>query len=125
MNTLIFKVDDTLKSIIEHSRSHPEGQTSCGEVIKPSLLLVKDQGAYLMAPTNPRQLVGDGERCVVAYAEGCNPNVDKDFYENARALCGGDDFAEPIALEGLSTSAAIEIRIKLTDEDMTISTVLT
>lgn len=124
MSELIFRVDETLKSIIEYSRSHPEGQSLYGEPVEPSLMLVKDQGAYLMAPTDPRQLVDEnGERCVVSYAQGCNPNVDDDFYENARALCGGDDFCEAIALSDLKgLDTATEIHIELTEDSIAVST---
>ncbi|WP_051504144.1 DUF3085 domain-containing protein [Sphingomonas jaspsi] len=123
MGLLVFPVDDTLKSIIAHSRANPEGQSVYGEPVAPSLMLVKDQGAYLMAPTDPRQLTGEGEKCVVVYAKGCNPGVDDDFYETARSLCGGDDFCEGIALDeipGLDT--AFEIQIELTETSLAVST---
>ena len=32
----------------------------------------------------------------VAYAKGCNPTTDEDWYDAARALVGGDDFAETL-----------------------------
>lgn len=123
MGTLIFRVDETLKSIIAHSRANPDNQSVYGEAVEPSLMLVKDQGAYLMAPTDPRQMRDDGEGCVVAYAEGCNPAVDEDFYENARALCGGDDFCEAIPLgEPPALDSAHEIHIELTEDSISVTT---
>lgn len=123
MNTLVFKMNDTLRSIIEHSRAHPDGQTVYGEPCPPSLMLVKDQGAYLMAPTNPRQLRENSESSVVVYAEGCDPSINADFYETARAICGGDDFCEGIALADFpAIDSATELFIELTEDSMTVGT---
>lgn len=64
------------------------------------LFLVKDSGAYLMSGASERQARDDGSGCMVTYAKGCNPKNDEDCWENSRALCGGDDFAEalPVAM---------------------------
>ncbi|WP_166256081.1 DUF3085 domain-containing protein [Marinobacter salicampi] len=53
--------------------------------------LVGDRGVYLI--TNAK-FEGDStpaSRGTVAYANGCNPEVDEDYYENKVALFGGDD----------------------------------
>lgn len=120
---LKFPMNNTLRSIIEWSRNHPE-QTLYGEALpSSSLMLVKDQGVYLMAPTEPRQML-DHQQCVVAYAEGCDPRKNGDFYENARAECGGDDFCEAIPLQDLEgLDSATEIQIELTEDAMTVFTV--
>ena len=34
----------------------------------------------------------------VAYAIGCNPNKNEDYYETSRLICGGSDFSEFISL---------------------------
>ena len=57
--------------------------------LKPSLVLAKDQGIYLM--TNADLTGSASERGTVVYAQGCNPDTDEDWYENARYLFGGDD----------------------------------
>lgn len=58
------------------------------------VILVKDQGVYFMAEHGESR--PDGRRKTIAYAVGCNPDVDAfdDWWELARAELGGDDFAE-------------------------------
>jgi hypothetical protein len=60
--------------------------------IKPGLLVVKDQGIYVMSPGNPGLLVSqEPVRHKVVYAEGFAPDCDHE------AMCdavGGDDFSE-------------------------------
>jgi hypothetical protein len=75
------------------------GWTPTYDTPKPAVILVHDDGVYLMSNGNPRDII-EGEdkpgkgRSFVAYAEGCNPLVDEDCWEMARALVGGDDFAD-------------------------------
>lgn len=59
--------------------------------------LVKDSGAYLMAATEVPLKQENGDN-YVTYADGCNPKVDEDYYEESRRIFGGDDFAEPLPL---------------------------
>ncbi len=59
------------------------------------LLLVHDQGVYIMSMAQPV-----GQRTIV-YAEGCNPDIDADWWERSRRLVGGDDFGEPFAKAGV------------------------
>lgn len=54
------------------------------------LMMVKDQGLYLMARA-PKD-----ERPDIIYYEGCHPEKDDDFYRRQRELVGGDDFAEEV-----------------------------
>lgn len=58
------------------------------------VILVKDQGVYFMAERGERR--PDGRRKHIAYAIGCNPDVDAfdDWLELAHAELGGDDFGE-------------------------------
>jgi hypothetical protein len=58
------------------------------------VILVKDQGVYFMAEHGERQPNGRQKR--IAYAVGCNPDVDSfdDWWELARAEFGDDDFGE-------------------------------
>lgn len=62
---------------------------------RPSLLLVKDEGAYLMANTTIRQIdpksSGKNRRSVVAYFKGFE--ADKVDFARQQAVWGGDDFA--------------------------------
>ncbi len=59
------------------------------------VILVKDHGVYLMSEIGESKPDGNGRKRV-AYATGCNPDVD-DFdtwWNRARDELGGDDFAE-------------------------------
>ena len=117
MSKLVFAAAD-VRRIVEHSISAPE-QGKIADYSKanakngfkaemktptePTVVLVHDQGVYLMSNGTPRDTVKrtspngkvelDSSFC--AYAEGCNPEKDKDdWYDNARDLVGGDDFGE-------------------------------
>ena len=59
-----------------------------------ALLLVHDQGVYIMSMSQPV-----GQRTIV-YAEGCDPATNDDWWETSRRLVGGDDFGEPFATAG-------------------------
>ncbi|NMG56325.1 DUF3085 domain-containing protein [Aromatoleum aromaticum] len=58
------------------------------------VVLVKDQGVYFLAERGEHR--PDGRQKLIAYAIGCNPDVDAfdDWWELARAEFGGDDFGE-------------------------------
>lgn len=58
------------------------------------VILVKDQGVYFLAERGERR--PDGRQKLIAYAVGCNPDVDAfdDWWDLARAEFGGDDFGE-------------------------------
>ena len=64
------------------------------------VILVKDQGVYFLAERGERR--PDGRQKLIAYAVGCNPDVDAfdDWWELARAEFGGDDFGEFFDLAG-------------------------
>lgn len=64
------------------------------EKVQPSLSLVGDHGVYLM--TNAKLEGTPSSRGTVVYAEGCNPDLDEDFYENKELLFGGDDGSVPL-----------------------------
>ncbi|HCI1801375.1 TPA: DUF3085 domain-containing protein [Pseudomonas aeruginosa] len=58
------------------------------------VILAKDHGVYFLAEHGERQ--PDGSRKLLAYAVGCNPDVDSfdDWYDLECAELGGDDFVE-------------------------------
>lgn len=61
---------------------------------KCKIILVKDQGVYFLAERGePRT---DGRQKLIAYAVGCNPDIDSfdNWWELANLELGGDDFAE-------------------------------
>jgi len=65
-----------------------------------SLLLVKDQGVYFMSERGERR--PDKRRKLIAYAVGCNPDVDpfESWWDLGRDELGGDDFAETFSPKG-------------------------
>jgi hypothetical protein len=103
MKQLIFEADD-VRRVIEHSinASTQQGKTighdpKTGKAITepvsaPAVLLVHDEGLYLMSNGEPRDIVS-GVRSFVAYARGCHPFRDLEWRTNARELVGGDDFS--------------------------------
>jgi hypothetical protein len=58
------------------------------------VILVKDHGVYFMSDQGERR--PDGRRKLIAYAIGCNPDIDPfdDWWELAHAEMGDDDFGE-------------------------------
>ncbi len=63
---------------------------------EPMLWLVKDHGLYLMTNLNRSGI--DGQR-PIAYAMGCHPENDDDWYDTCRAIFGGDDGAVGVPLQ--------------------------
>jgi hypothetical protein len=109
MSKLIFKAKD-VRRVIEHTLAAPEQRPvsyTTDPVKEVAVLLVHDQGVYLMSNGKPGDLLDPsqdeviGSSHFVAYAQGCHPDKDKNWYDTARALVGGDDFAE--TLEGWPT----------------------
>lgn len=59
------------------------------------LILVKDQGVYMMSEKG-EALDGSERRKHLAYAQGCNPDIDDfdEWWNRAQNEMGGDDCAE-------------------------------
>lgn len=71
------------------------------------LLLVKDHGAYVMSGGNPPLLkTGEGKVHEVVYANGCDPKADPEWYDDVKAICGGDDFVMRLELQDLDNLLA-------------------
>ncbi len=122
--TLSFKREE-VKRILDHldrcssfgrMLGDPEGEPG-----KPHVVLVHDDGVYLLSNGDPRDLV-DEDRCFCAYAKGMHPRVDPDFYEVAIDVVGGDDFAE--GLDPAAVRRAYEgggdVRIKVTPKTISV-----
>ena len=95
--TLKFDIDG-LRGLIDHANRSTEwtqgwGDSETGAKSRPQIMFVHDQGIYLMSNGNAEPLP-EGQR--VIYAKGFDPSkVDFDlWYERARDVVGGDDFAE-------------------------------
>lgn len=95
MSRLKFPALEVAKAMA-HARSAQENWATYGVgEAGPQLWWVKDDGVYVMSNGRPRD---DGE--AVVYAVGYH-RTDAGVWERARAVCGGDDFAEPIDLGDL------------------------
>jgi hypothetical protein len=104
METLRFNPDD-VRRVWEHSKASKYWRKVWGEEQhEPYLLLVHDQGVYLMSPGIPHleKSEEEPESSWVAYAEGCSP-ADEGWWETSRGLVGGDDFAEELSIETFDT----------------------
>ena len=105
MTKLIFNAIE-VRRVVEHSLRKPQRKMLVdwdekkGEGIyklpdAPAVLFVHDQGVYLMSNGEPRDIV-KGESSFCAYARGCDPNKDREWWDTARDLVGGDDFGETL-----------------------------
>ncbi len=105
--TYTFKITPELVELARHAIENHKWQkdpytgeeAGCGLPLaqpeKPALMIVKDQGCYLMspftiegAPESARCRNGPVDRLQIVYAEGRDPNKDEDWWE------GGDDYGE-------------------------------
>lgn len=102
MSKLVFKASE-VRRVVEHAIT-TEGQ----------ILLVHDQGIYLMSNGEPRDVVNETSNYVV-YAVGCNPETDTNWYDTARDLVGGDDFGETLPF-----APAIKEQIESGTEEITL-----
>lgn len=94
-----------------------------GEVV-----LAKDQGVYMFARNGA--FTADGKRRQnIAYAVGCNPDVDEfdDWWALARAELGGDDFGETFTPNEPITNQVIggthDLLLRVTGNSLELETV--
>lgn len=90
----------------------------------PGLFLVHDQGVYLMSnglPPDKEGLDPKNPMCFVVYAKGCDPKKDEDWWEHARDLVGGDDFAENIPTSDFKPDTIEELRAGKADAVIRVS----
>lgn len=115
MGTAIFPFSNNLARIVSHAK-----------VTREPVLLVKDQGLYLMC----RGLrADDGDKALCAYALGCDPaDTSGDdgigWYDRARDIAGGDDFAEEIDGQTLSalTRDGDGLKIEFSESHLSVTT---
>ena len=79
------------------------------------VILVKDQGVYFLAERG--ECRRDGRQKLIAYAVGCNPDLDAfdDWWELACAEFGGDDFGEFFDLQ-----EPVFARIQHSEDDLEV-----
>jgi hypothetical protein len=113
MTKLVFDAA-TVRSIVEHMTAATEWRKEYGAKGKghPQLVLVHDEGIYVMSNGVPGLKAGDDKKHVVAYAKGYNPHTDRDVLERARDAVGGDDFAEYLTLSANQTASILSGDIK-------------
>lgn len=118
MAILTFEAEEVRK-ILEHSRTAPNHRAAFGQKNpEPGLLLVGDEGVYLMSNGIPRLMadgtVGDPKqegRSFCVHAEGMNPETDDPemVWDRKCATFGGSDGSDYIPAEdvaqGLSDSS--------------------
>jgi hypothetical protein len=92
MGVCKFKTSE-IKRCVQHALNSTKwGMGWSEEAPKPAIFFVHDHGVYIMSNGDPKDMEGD--KTYVAYAKGCDPQKDEDYYEEAHYLVGGDDFAE-------------------------------
>ena len=102
MTKLVFKNDkaNTLVKMMEWSNDRPRRIPYTKEYTdKRGLVLVKDEGIYLMSPSDDNFVSSDGHVNTVVYARGYKPTkANRETLWNKTHAVSGDDFAEFINL---------------------------
>lgn len=82
---------------------------------KCRVVFVKDHGVYMMSEIGAKD--ESGRRKILAYAIGCNPDVDafEDWWERSRRELGGDDFGEYF-----DVTDAVFVRVLNSSDDLII-----
>ena len=120
MTKLKFEPSD-VRRLVAHTLAAKNHMREYGDKRKPrpQLILVHDEGIYLMSNGIPRDMLnGDedrvGTRSFVAYAEGFDPyKLDRGkVWDDARAAVGGDDFANHLDLRPMMVKDIQEGRLK-------------
>jgi DUF3085 family protein len=134
MPVLIFDAAD-VRRVVEHSIANKQVplivdydammQPITKPTTEPSVILVHDQGVYLMSNGTPRDLADPAiGRSFVAYARGCHPEQNLAWYDIARSLVGGDDFTEclpwAIELKRIIDGGASVVAINIDDDSISL-----
>ena len=107
---LAFDPDGT-EALVAHAAEAPRHEMSAagpsepfedapgsGDEVPPAILLVKDDGVFLMSNGHPPLADPSApDRAFVVYAEGYNPLKDSNVWSRARDAMGGDASVEAIA----------------------------
>lgn len=79
--------------------------------------IAKDDGAYVGAS------IGEAQNCIF-YFKGCDPKKDKDYYDKAHSLFGGDDFGEHLdarpVLAAAADSSVTSLKVNITKTTITV-----
>lgn len=93
-----------------------------GKTVPKGLILVKDQGVYLLSNGLNAEDKTPDESGLVVFAENCNPNTDENWYDNGRYICRGDDFAELDWFLYAQSENCEYLIIEMTDNSMILRT---
>lgn len=120
MAVLIFEAI-SVQRLVEHAKCAPQHAMGYSDAQpKPALMLVGDQGVYLVSNGEPADKAEDAPSCFVAHARGHNPNIDHDWWDAKRASFGGDDGVEVLdiipAVDLLLSRGEAEIKIEINDD---------
>ena len=100
---LYFKKSEVAKVIqaVEKGSGHQVPYTGepwgCPEDHTPGIMVVGDQGVYIIG--NEDSNGAPVKSGLIAYAKGCNPSVDSDWWKLKQVAFGADDGAEFLALD--------------------------
>jgi len=119
---------EQMPQLVEFSQDGEEPVPLDRVPTEPCVQLVHDDGVYLMSNGLPPDLL-DGTieqgRRFVAYAEGCDPQHDPDWFETARQLVGGDDFSETLPwakdIRQLARAGATHILLQVSATRLSLS----
>jgi len=138
MSRLIFEAAP-VRRLVEHTIANPQraiadwstanegnGWTPVTSVpTEPHVVLVHDEGVYLM--TNGKR-ERESVHSFVAYAAGCDPEHDSDWYDTAHGLVGGDDFAEHLewarAIKQMLDDGATHIVIEVEGDGLALDAIM-
>lgn len=125
MSRLFFPIRET-RELIAHAQRCDKHFKPYGRKARPAIIFVKDDGIYIMSSG-----LVEGEKRIVVYAEGYDPNVVSPDYlwDLCRQAAGGDDFSEAFALDGalvkdIQNPNVTRLYIDLTETSIAIGTEL-
>lgn len=119
----VLKFDaEGVRKLVDHAAAASEHRAAYGQDPRPGLMLVGDQGVYLMStglpvlPHPTKKVIGTGEPCnFVVYADGINPDLDPfdAWWSRKGATYGGDDGCDVIPLPGFQQALKAPFKGKI------------
>jgi hypothetical protein len=107
-----------VERLLSHAKAAPEHSPTYGQEppIKPGLILVGDQGVYLMSNGLPMLKVDNSESNFVVYADQINPDTMPFdvWWAVKESAFGGDDGADPIDADTIELNLAAMPGLPLT-----------
>lgn len=115
MGLCVFKTKEVLP-IFKHALRGTDHCMGWGatESPAPGLFFVHDEGVYIMSNADRKKEEEEGN--CVAYAKGCNPKTDDDWWDKAHGLVGGDDFGEVFSFPTPKEQQEFLVRLLKFDE---------